>query len=309
MKKLPLLSVSLVLGFAVVGMLVRGGSNFRRKSRAALAGKRSSARHLMQTATLGWIMPRRRKSLLYVSDEGDQRIDIFSVPKYQSYWTDSPKALTHPKESQPSRRWLALRIQPRHRDTVTVYKHGQSTPSLTLTEPGWAGRRCRREERGTLLVGGHVRRGRVFHARRYIPKGQTLNPAISFVGGVGVDASNNVYAAGVPGVVIKFAKMKVPGTNLGLTGPHKSQPACLSISMAILSCPTTDGTSSISIRRADIALVNDFGGQPERMLSTTAKPDLCPAGKRCSRQRFRVPQRTPHQPGSRSANLQREWRL
>jgi hypothetical protein len=213
MKKLPLLSVSLVLGFAVSGCSSSGstsGANLEPPSQGSAA-----RRAIYANSNLGWIMPEKEKSLLYVSDEGDQRIDIFSVPKYHligqiTQGIDSPEGIAVDGNG-------SLYVSNLASDTVTVYKHGQSTPSLTLTEPDGPDD-VAVAKNGDLLVGDTYGGVDVFPPGATYPKARLLNPAISFVGGVGVDASNNVYAAGVPGVVIKFAKMKGPGTNLGLTG-------------------------------------------------------------------------------------------
>ncbi|MGA8797181.1 MAG: hypothetical protein WB526_09005 [Candidatus Cybelea sp.] len=213
MKTLPLLSVSLVLGFAVSGCSSGGstsGANLEPPSQGSTARRASDA-----NGTLGWIALAKEKSLLYVSDEGDERIDIFSVPKYHlvgqiTQGINMPEGIAIDMDG-------TLYVSNFGAGTVTVYKQGQITPSLTLTEPDGPDD-VAVAKNGDVLVGDSYGGVDVYPPGATYPRARLLNPAISWVGGVGVDASNNVYAAGVPGVVIKFAKMKGSGTNLALTG-------------------------------------------------------------------------------------------
>lgn len=110
--------------------------------------------------------------------------------------------------------------------TITVYPPGATSPSLTLTES---------DKPGDVVVGGngYVYAGDLDGGVDVYPPGGTspvrrlTNSALSrIVSGVGVDASNNVYATGLSTgsfgrarpAVVKFANGSGSGTNLGLSG-------------------------------------------------------------------------------------------
>ncbi|HEY6487451.1 MAG TPA: hypothetical protein VIX83_13800, partial [Candidatus Cybelea sp.] len=82
----------------------------------------------------GWLSPKHSKSqLLYASNEADNVIDIFSVPQYDlvGQITDGlnqPEGIATDKKG-------SLYVSNLSGDTITVYQKGQTSPSLTLTEP------------------------------------------------------------------------------------------------------------------------------------------------------------------------------
>jgi sugar lactone lactonase YvrE len=170
---------------------------------------------------------KKKKKLLYVSDAGTEghekhgRIDIFSVPGYSLVGqirkgVDGPDGLTVDKKGN-------LYVANGFNRTITVYKPGTTSPSLTLTQP---------KSYGPLDVAvgsnGYVYVSDTYGGVDVYPPGATSpstrlhNPALTHAGGVAVDASNNVYADGTrnstQGAVVKYANASVTGTNLGLTG-------------------------------------------------------------------------------------------
>ena len=173
----------------------------------------------------GWMSPesRKRKKLLYVSDNGE--IAIFSVPgsRKAGRITDGigapPMGLATDKNG-----YLYVANGKR---TVTVYKPGTTSPWLTLHGHG-------RFNPVDVAVGSNEyvyvadsRRGPGNGIYVYAP-GATgsmrhlANAALANgVMAVNVDASNNVYASGrssAGAAVVKFANAHGPGTNLGLRG-------------------------------------------------------------------------------------------
>jgi hypothetical protein len=164
----------------------------------------------------GWITPnKKKKKLLYVSDEGDGRIDIFSVPSYSlvgmiTTGISQPEGIATDLKGK-------LYVSNLAGNTVTVYKQGQTSPSLTLTESNGP-------DDVAVAKNGYVLAGDVGGGVDVYPPGATspsarlTNSALNYgVYGVGVDSHNNVYAA-TSTAVVEFANMSGGGTNLGLTG-------------------------------------------------------------------------------------------
>ena len=163
---------------------------------------------------------KKKKKLLYVSDAGEEAIDIFSVPKY-SFVGQITDGITSPDGLTTDRhRNLYVANQ---NGTITVYPPGATTPSLTLTDSD-----------GPLDVAvgrnGYVYAGDLKGGINVYPPGATSpirrlrSPALRYrVTGVAMGASNNLYVTSLKRVssgpaVVKFANARGAGKNLGLTG-------------------------------------------------------------------------------------------
>jgi hypothetical protein len=168
----------------------------------------------------GWIAAGKNESLLYLSEPNDDLIDIFSVPKYHlvgqiTDGLDNPDGIAIDQNG-------TLYVSNYFASNVTVYKHGQITPSLTLSDP-YQPDAVAVAKNGYVLVGDYLGGVGVYPPGATSMKARLMStaPFLSSVLGVAVDASNNVYAAGTNGyvaAVVKYANMKDAGKNLGLTG-------------------------------------------------------------------------------------------
>lgn len=163
----------------------------------------------------GW-MPRANTQieLVYVACTQENEIAINLGDAYIGKITngiDEPEGLATDSMGN-------LYVANRAGKTITVYKPGTYTPSLTLTESNGP---------DDVAVGsnGYVyaadRRGiDVYASGGTSPIRRLKNSALRHgVSGVGVDASNNVYATGKSrsgAAVVKFANASGSGTNLGL---------------------------------------------------------------------------------------------
>lgn len=166
----------------------------------------------------GWISPDAKKQkLLYVSDE---IVEIYSVPKYSlvgqiTEGIDEPDGLAVDKHGN-------LYVANYLGRTVTIYRPGETSPSLTLTEPDYP---------VDVAVGsnGYVYACDlnggvdVYQPGATYPIRRLTNPDVAHVLGVAVNSSNDVYAAGEnmhysSPAVVEFAKARGPGKNLRLTG-------------------------------------------------------------------------------------------
>jgi hypothetical protein len=163
-------------------------------------------------------------TLLYVSRTTEATsvpglIDVFSVPNYSlvgqiTDGIDKPQGLAVDKDGN-------LYVANLHGKSITVYKPGQTIPSLKLAQP---------DNPDAVAVGsnGYVYAADVDGGIDVYPPGATspirrlTNDAIANAGGVAVSSSNDVYAAGVGNsyspAVVEFAKATGSGKNLGLTG-------------------------------------------------------------------------------------------
>ena len=212
-----------------VGMLVER-QHFGREFEPAMQGiaaRRASMQtalgHVGRASTAGSHSARRNRFFTYRT-----RATISSTSSrcQSTILSDrSPTVLIAPTDS-PSIRMVTSTSLTYYANTVTVYKHGQITPSLTLTEPEKYGPDdVAIAKNGRVLVGDTSGGVEVYPPGATSPSARLTNPALVWVLGVTVDASNNVYAAAAsftkPGVVIKFAKMTGSGTNLGLQGLKK----------------------------------------------------------------------------------------
>lgn len=170
----------------------------------------------------GWISPAatKTKELLYVSDTGKGMIDIFSVPSYSmvgqiTSGIDLPEGLATDYKGN-------LYVANFDGGTVTVYKPGKTSPSLTLTDS---------HEPDAVAVGsdGYVYVGDfgggidVYPPGAKSPSKRIEKPALDYgVISVAVDSRDNFYGAGDglygPAVVEFYHASKGGGTNLHLTG-------------------------------------------------------------------------------------------
>lgn len=167
----------------------------------------------------GWLSPKHSKSqLLYASNEADNVIDIFSVPQYDlvGQITDGlnqPEGIATDKKG-------SLYVSNLSGDTITVYQKGQTSPSLTLTEP-YGPDDVAVARNGDVLAGDSSGVD-VFKPGATTASSRLTNSTISSVDGVGVDAHNNVYAVGFNAssqpAVVEFTDLGGSGKNLGLTG-------------------------------------------------------------------------------------------
>jgi hypothetical protein len=230
------MQISSLLGFSVSAALLAACASIGAPNPAEqIAGRHGFGPNGILTphaSTIhGWIVPERERPppYLYVADNGDGIIDIYALPKYSlaGQITDGisePEGIT----TDIAGNLYAANLGD---DTVTVYKKGTTTPSLTLIEPNGPDDVVVVQE-GTVAnwvavgdIGGGVdlyTPGRTRVGRRL------TNGAIFEVFGVGVDTQNNIYAAGLGSgskpVVIEYPYDYEPsntweeGINLNLSG-------------------------------------------------------------------------------------------
>jgi len=164
---------------------------------------------------------KRVKQRLYVSDAQLSVIYIFALPSFESLGEitsgiSNPEGIATDKNGN-------LYVSNWGNDSVTVYKPGKTRPYLTLTGAPYSPADVAVADNGYVFagdVGGGVD---VYPPGATSPRTRLVNPAIARVGGVGVDASNNVYAGGLApsersGVVVEYSNMSGSGVNLRLNG-------------------------------------------------------------------------------------------
>lgn len=160
-----------------------------------------------------------QKGLLYASDARQNVVDVFSVPDYSMVGqiTDGinqPEGLAVDGSGN-------LYVANVTGDTITVYQPGTTSPSLTLTESDGP-LDVAVASNGYVYAGDHGGGLDVYPPGATSPSTRLTNSLFSRAAGVGVDESNNVFAAGdigaTRGVVIEFVNGSGSGTNLGLTG-------------------------------------------------------------------------------------------
>jgi sugar lactone lactonase YvrE len=225
MKSLRLFCVAGVVAIALTAcaasnapMVTPGSSNQTQATLHDGVGPNGVPSHI--SSLHGWMSPERKKKkkLLYVSDEAHGIVDIFSVPKYSMVGqiTDGinqPEGLATDKKGK-------LYVSNLSGNTITVYKPGATSPSLTLTDS---------DGPDDVAVGsdGYIYAADVAGGVDVYPPGATspstrlTNSALTYAAGVALDASNNLYADGnngSGGAVVKYANASGSGTNLGLTG-------------------------------------------------------------------------------------------
>jgi hypothetical protein len=176
-------------------------------------------------ALRGWISPKKSKEqLLYVSDSIDGVIDIFSVPDYSlvgqiTDGLDFPEGIATDKKGN-------LYVSNLFGNTVTVYPEGQTSPSVTLSEPDGpddvavAGN-------GDVLAGDTDGGVDVYKPGETSASSRLTNSNITSVSGIGIDGNDNVYAVGTytfsnssgpQPAVVKYAALGSSGKNLKLSG-------------------------------------------------------------------------------------------
>jgi len=220
----------------------------------------------------GWMKPDTSAARLYVSDEGDNLIDVFSVPGYSlvgqiTDGIDQPEGLATDENGY-------LYVSNLAGFTVTIYPPNSTTPSLTLTESNGP-------DDVAVTTKGYVLAGDVEGGVDVYPPGATspsrrlTNPAISDeVLGVGADAQGNAYAAGNVSAsgyhpaIVEFEKLKGAGTNLDLsdlsapTGVLIDKKANVVVSdygdddILIYPAGSTSPSSTISVDTPDRSAVN-----------------------------------------------------
>jgi DNA-binding beta-propeller fold protein YncE len=127
MRSLPLLAISLVFAGAVTACSPGNDAVLH-----GPAGPNGVGPNRLSTLR-GWMSPdvRRKTALLYVSDVGANLVDVFSVPGYKrvgqiTKGIDEPEGLAVDQKG-------SLYVPNYKSGTVTVYKHGATSPSLTLS--------------------------------------------------------------------------------------------------------------------------------------------------------------------------------
>jgi hypothetical protein len=210
--------------------------------------------------------------LLYVSDELNNVIDMYSVPAYSkvgqiSNGIEDPEGITTDRNGN-------LYVANFFNGTVTIYKPNTISPYRTLIE-SHATEDVAVATNGYVLAGDGAGGVDVFAPGATSPNTRLTNSGISSVFGVGVDTNNNVYAAGInassKGVVIKYNDMSGGGTNLGLqdlASPHgvlidKHNNVVVSDAVAgeifIYPQGKTSPSSEISVSNANRSALNQQG--------------------------------------------------
>lgn len=181
-----------------------------------------------RTATVhGWVVPKKKNPAqeLFVSDEGDSVINIYSVPKY-SLIGQITDGISEP-EGITTDRFGTLYVANLGNDTVTIYAKGTMSPAATLSEPNGPDD-VAVDKSGRVFaadIGGGVDvYGQPFYLS--VPQQRITNADIFEVFGVAVDKRGDIYAAGLgPGsqpVIITYhwdsGYEWAPGVNLYLSG-------------------------------------------------------------------------------------------
>jgi len=197
-----------------------GAANLNQTAIHDAIGWIGAASHI--SSQRGWIADVKTRNLLYVSDYQGGAIDIFSVPKYSlvGQITDGisePEGIATDKNGN-------LYVANLTANTITVYKPGTTSPSLTLTESGGP-TAVAVGENGYVYASDYQGGIDVYPPGATLPTRRLTNPALRYgATGVDVGASNSVYATGFSSrsstgpAVVKFARARGCGMNLGLTG-------------------------------------------------------------------------------------------
>ncbi|MBV9718245.1 MAG: hypothetical protein JOZ77_02935 [Candidatus Eremiobacteraeota bacterium] len=226
MRTLPLLGLSLfAITFAACsssGTLTGANPSAPAQStagRSAIGPNGVTPRHLANRH--GWISPNLKPNtqLLYVSDEGDNLIDVFTVPDYSlagqiTDGIDQPEGIAVDKKGN-------LYVSNLSGNTVTVYPRGSTDQYQTLSEPDGPDD-VAVTKNGYVLAGDTAGGVDVYAPGATSPTTRLTNSSVDGgVYGVGADAHNNAYAAGFGNsapAVVEFKHLKGAGVNLGLTG-------------------------------------------------------------------------------------------
>ncbi|MBV9718676.1 MAG: hypothetical protein JOZ77_05120 [Candidatus Eremiobacteraeota bacterium] len=160
-----------------------------------------------------------KSQLLYASNKESSAIEIYSVPGFSkvgqiSNGIEEPEGIATDTHGN-------LYVANVDGPSVTIYKPGTTSPYRTLMG-SHVPDDVAVATNGYVLTGDQGGGVDVYPPGNTSPSARLTNPGISIVRGVGVDANNNVYAAGtnasLKGVVIEYADMSGGGTNLGLQG-------------------------------------------------------------------------------------------
>jgi hypothetical protein len=207
-----------LFGICLTAMLFAACSS----SNALTATTPSSSNQVTQGAERrspgGWVSPAESNSqLLYASNKEGSVIDIYSVPGYSkvgeiSNGIEEPEGIATDKNGN-------LYVANTDGDSVTIYKPETTSPYRTLIQSHGPDD-VAVATNGYVLAGDLAGGVDVYTPGETSPSARLTNPGISIVRGVGVDANNNVYAAGtnpsLEGVVIEYTDMSGGGRNLGL---------------------------------------------------------------------------------------------
>jgi hypothetical protein len=173
-----------------------------------------------QRSTLrGWMSPDAKKRLLYVSLTQLSLVDVYSIPKYSlvgeiSDGLQAPEGMATDEKGN-------LYVTNLTAKTVTVYPKGSTSPSLTLRESN-SPVDVAITKKNYVLVGDISGGVDVYPPKATAPSARLTYSDLVQVGGVAVDAHNNVYVAGYTSqstpIVVEFAHLGPTGANLNLTG-------------------------------------------------------------------------------------------
>lgn len=172
-----------------------------------------------RSSVRGWMSPTAKKRLLYVSLTQVSLVDVYSIPKYSlvgqiSDGLKAPEGMATDKKGN-------LYVTNLTANTITVYPKGSTSPSLTLRQSN-SPVDVTVTKNNYVLVGDISGGVDVYPPKQAAPSARLTYSDLVQVGGVAVDAHNNVYAAGyTPAstpIVVEFAHLGPTGKNLNLTG-------------------------------------------------------------------------------------------
>lgn len=203
-----------LLGISLAAMLFAACSS----NDALTATNPPSSNQMKQGAEHRSVSPVNSESqLLYASNKESSVIDIYSVPGYSKVGQIS-NGLYEPEGIATDENGN-LYVANTDGESVTIYKPETTSPYSTLTESHGPDD-VAVATNGYVLAGDLAGGVDVYAPGKTSPSARLTNPGISIVRSVGVDANNNVYAAGTnassEGVVIEYTDMSGGGTNLGL---------------------------------------------------------------------------------------------
>jgi hypothetical protein len=275
--------IPLLLGLCLSAMMIAAcssngpvtGANPATLSQLTAAGRAIGPNGVTPHSSVnrhGWMKPNKSTARLYVSDEGDDVIDVFSVPGYSlvgqiTDGIDQPEGIATDKNGY-------LYVSNLAGYTVTIYPPNSTSPSLTLTESNQPDD-VSVTTKGYVLVGDLDGGVDIYPPGATSPSRRLTNSAVSAgVLGVGADAESNAYTAGnasafrYPPAIVEFKKLKGAGTNLDLS--DLSDPAGVLIDknsnvvvsdygrdeILIYQASSTSPSSTISVDTPDRSSVN-----------------------------------------------------
>lgn len=222
MKRLPFLATALVLAAGATAC----SSGDDAVSPGALASGPNGIASLHLAPVRGWMSPgvKQNSSLLYVADATNSLVDVFSVPGYKlqgqiTDGIDEPEGLALDQKGK-------LYVPNYRAGTVTVYKPGTTSPSLTLgglTDPD----AVVVQRNGYVFVGDYYGDAiAVFAPGATSTKTYLTDTYVKEIFGLGIDSHDNVYLTGwgaqysYSPLVLEFVKGKNASRNLNLTSMY-----------------------------------------------------------------------------------------